>query len=254
MRHLAPSVGFQKRLASGVAAACVGLVGVAVVGAEAASAQTVIVGTSQVPVSSNGTVTIDGTAIPVPAGFAGHVSLVTPPPGSPVSTVDGQQEYGLPAGATGESFNLLPADSTAATVQAVPITSQPSQSAASSPVTQPDASGTGGFCDMYADDPWAPGDEVIEGDTATDCTTGDALVVDVNSTMYELLDEGWETRGSGDNYGGENEFIEAEAFWDCTYNTTHTWHDRNNTQVEDYTEDWIYGWYLNGDSSDPTCR
>ena len=253
---LTPDVRAQHRLASVVAAGCVFLAGLAVAGpgaaSGAASAQTVIVGTKHVPVSSNGTVTIDGVAISVPAGFTGHVALVTPAPGAPESTVNGQKQYGLPAGASGERFSLLPASSTATTVQAVPIT-QPSQFAASSVATQPDASGTNGFCEMWADEPFAPGGEIIEGGTATYCETSDALVVDVNSTMYELLDS-WQTRGQDNNHGGENEFIEAEATWGCAFNTTHTWHDRNNTQVQDFTEDWVYGWYLNSDNSDPTCR
>lgn len=241
----------KRRVAVGGAtvAACAALA-IAVPGL--ASAQTVTVGSGQVPVAANGTVDIDGTAIPVPAGFTGHVALVTPPSGATATTVDGQVQYGLPSGATGESFNLLPATSTASTVQAVATDTPLSQSLISSGTVQSDAS-VGGVCDLEADEPFANGDQQIQGDSYIDCTTDHALVIDLNSTTYELLDS-WKKRGSGDTDGGENELLEAEAKWHCDFGTTHTWHTRANAQVEDFTDDWIYGWYINSKPRDATCR
>jgi hypothetical protein len=88
----------------------IGLLAAVVIPVSPALAQTVQGGAAAVTVPSSGQIVVDGQTVPVLPGVT-RVVVAAPPAGSTPFQEDGQTEYQLPPGATGESFTYSSADS-----------------------------------------------------------------------------------------------------------------------------------------------
>ena len=232
----------------------------AAMAAQTPTPQTVMVGSTKVVVPSSGVINIEGTPVSVPHSFTGRMVLVQPPSGSNVISQSGNTERQLPAGATGASFSLLPQDTTAAVVPST-ATYQPAgaPSGMASALThrrgiRAQQATLADDCELYADPPYAAGGEKIDADSDIYCNTGHALIVNIISTLYWLGNSGWVWQSNAGNSGNQNEWIGATATHSCTFNTTHYWHTRADTTIEDFTTDIDYADYVNSGPVDPTCR
>jgi hypothetical protein len=196
---------------------------------------TVQVGNQTVSVPATGVIAVGGESVPVLPG-AKRVVLVSPPPDSTSSQDDGVTVDQLPAGAAGANFSLLPANSTAGTVPSSIIPEGAS----------PDA--LPGACEMFAHEP-SPngGQQTVKGTVSTDCSSGDVVWVEVTATLYWSAGDSpfdWvkqnPTKTEADVYDAT-----ATATHSCTKDTTHYWHVRNDTLVEDEDTGDEYSDHLN---------
>lgn len=158
--------------------------------------QTVQVGASTVTVPSSGQIVVDGRTIPVQPGVT-RVVVVGPPAGSTPFQVDGQTQYRLPAGATGESFTYSSANSygDAVTVPSTAVYGAKDASRSRHGTrTKAVAAASGPTCEITAYRPSNPhGSGTIRGTTHLGCSGPNAgsVSVKVQSSLY------WESHNGG---------------------------------------------------------
>lgn len=224
----------MNRVTSGVSAALTvtAVTLIASIFSASALGQTVEVGTNQVDVPSNGLISVAGDVVAIPSGYTGRVVVVDPPSGSQVVEEGGQTSYELPGDATGDSFQLLSADSTAATISSSPIYHTVSNSLLALSAASADSSNV---CDIHAYDPSALGGQAkVRGVADTSCNTSHSVSVKVTATLYWLNGSGdwiWQSNATSSGFRG----ADASATHWCTRGKNSHWHTRNDSDVYDAT-------------------
>jgi hypothetical protein len=221
--HIVGSARVRATVRAAWRGAGLGLVAVVAVPAASALAQTVQVGAATVTVPSSGQIVVDGQTVDVQPSVK-RVVVAAPPAGSTPFQVDGQTEYQLPAGATGESFTYSSANSYGNSVT-VPTTAV---YGSTSTTTAPAASGP--TCEITAYPPSANGGQAtVKGTSDLNCTGSGAASVQVRvqSTLYweSASGGGWKWQGYAKSpWGYEYEVVTFTHA--CTRGTTNFWHTR----------------------------
>jgi hypothetical protein len=181
------------------------------------------IGAATVTVPSSGQIVVGGRTVPVQPGVK-RVVLAAPPAGSTPFQVDGQTQYQLPAGATGESFTYSSANSYGDSVTIPTTAVYGSTSTPTAPAT------SGPTCVITAYPPSANGGQAtVKGTSDLGCYGNGAAntQVRVQSTLYWMSIDGgpWKWQGYAKSpWGYEYEvvtFIHA-----CTRGTASFWHTR----------------------------